>query len=47
MDGGSPRAAVAMRKERNRGNTWKFSGNAFVEEKLVTEANFTAMMIEN
>ena len=33
--------------ERNRGNTWKFSGNAFVEEKLVTEANFTAMMIEN
>ena len=33
--------------ERNRGNTWKFSGNAFVEECLVTEANFTAMMIEN
>jgi len=33
--------------ERNRGNTWKFSGNAFVEDKLVTEVNFTAMMIEN
>ena len=33
--------------ERNRGNTWKFSGNAFVEENLVTEANFTAMMIDN
>ena len=33
--------------ERNRGNTWKFSGNAFVEENLVTEANITAMMIEN
>ena len=33
--------------ERNRGNTWKFSGNAFVEDNLVTEANFTAMMIEN
>ena len=33
--------------ERNRGNTWKFSGNAFVEDKIVTEANFTAMMIEN
>ena len=33
--------------ERNRGNTWKFSGNAFVEDKLVTEANFTAMMIDN
>ena len=32
--------------ERNRGNTWKFSGNAFVEDNLVTEANFTAMMIE-
>ena len=33
--------------ERNRGNIWKFSGNAFVEENLVTEANFAAMMIEN
>ena len=32
--------------ERNRGNTWKFSGTAFVEDNLVTEANFTAMMIE-
>ena len=30
---------------RNRRNTWKFSGNAFVEQKLVAEANFTAMMV--
>ena len=32
--------------ERNRGNTWKFSGNAFVGKKLVAEANFTAMMVD-
>ena len=31
---------------RNRSNTWKFSGNAFVEKKLVAEANFTAMMVD-
>ena len=31
---------------RNRRNTWKFSGNAFVEKKLVAEANFTAMMVD-
>ena len=32
--------------KRNRSNTWKFSGNAFVEKKLVAEANFTAMMVD-
>ena len=31
---------------RNRNNTWKFSGNAFVKDKLVAEANFTAMMVD-
>ena len=31
---------------RTRRNTWKFSGNAFVEKKLVAEANFTAMMVD-
>ncbi len=33
--------------KRNRGNTWKFSGKASVEKKIVAEANFTAMMVEN
>jgi 3-hydroxyacyl-[acyl-carrier-protein] dehydratase len=29
-----------------RENVWKFSGNAFVEDKLATEAEFTAMMTD-
>ena len=33
--------------KRNRGKTWKFSGKASVEKKIVAEANFTAMMVEN
>jgi len=31
---------------RGRGNIWKFSGKAFVEDKLVAEAEFTAMVSE-
>jgi len=31
---------------RNRGKTWKFSGRAMVGENLVTESEFTAMMVE-
>jgi 3-hydroxyacyl-[acyl-carrier-protein] dehydratase len=27
-----------------RGNVWKFSGNAFAEDKLMAEAEFTAMV---
>ena len=27
-----------------RGNVWKFSGNAFIEDKLTSEAEFTAMV---
>ncbi|HMK56184.1 MAG TPA: 3-hydroxyacyl-ACP dehydratase FabZ [Dissulfurispiraceae bacterium] len=29
-----------------RGNVWKFGGNAFVDGKLVSEAEFTAMMTD-
>lgn len=29
-----------------RGNVWKFSASAIVEEKVVSEAEFTAMLIE-
>ncbi|PQM56893.1 MAG: 3-hydroxyacyl-[acyl-carrier-protein] dehydratase FabZ [Rhodobacteraceae bacterium] len=31
---------------RNRGKTWKFSGRAMVGKNLVTESDFTAMMVE-
>jgi 3-hydroxyacyl-[acyl-carrier-protein] dehydratase len=29
---------------QHRGNVWKFSGNAVVEEKIAAEADFTAMV---
>jgi 3-hydroxyacyl-[acyl-carrier-protein] dehydratase len=29
---------------QKRGNVWKFSGNAFVDDKLASEAEFTAMV---
>lgn len=31
---------------QHRGNVWKFSGNATVEEKLVAEVDFTAMVLK-
>jgi 3-hydroxyacyl-[acyl-carrier-protein] dehydratase len=31
---------------QQRGNVWKFSGNASVEEKLAAEAEFTAMVTD-
>jgi 3-hydroxyacyl-[acyl-carrier-protein] dehydratase len=31
---------------QHRGNVWKFSGNAVVEEKTVAEAEFTAMVTD-
>jgi 3-hydroxyacyl-[acyl-carrier-protein] dehydratase len=31
---------------RKRGTIWKFSGNAYVEENLVAEAEFTAMVTD-
>ncbi|NWF52948.1 MAG: 3-hydroxyacyl-ACP dehydratase FabZ [Nitrospirae bacterium] len=30
----------------HRGNVWKFAGNAVVEEKIVAEAEFTAMVMD-
>ena len=32
-------------KEKSRGNVWRFSGKAYVEDNLVTEAVFTAMIV--
>jgi 3-hydroxyacyl-[acyl-carrier-protein] dehydratase len=31
---------------QQRNNVWKFSGQAFVDKKLVAEAEFTAMVTE-
>jgi 3-hydroxyacyl-[acyl-carrier-protein] dehydratase len=31
---------------QHRGNVWKFSGNALVEEKVAAEAEFTAMVTD-
>ncbi|MCG2722292.1 MAG: 3-hydroxyacyl-ACP dehydratase FabZ [Thermodesulfovibrionales bacterium] len=31
---------------QQRGNVWKFSGHAFVEDKIASEAEFTAMVTD-
>ncbi len=36
-----------VKKERSRGNVWRFSGEARVNNKLVAESSFTAMIAEN
>jgi 3-hydroxyacyl-[acyl-carrier-protein] dehydratase len=37
---------VRVSKHRNRANVWKFTGEAYVEEKLVAEATFAAMILD-
>ena len=37
---------ILVRKVRNRGNAWKFTGEARVEEVLVAEATFAAMILD-
>jgi 3-hydroxyacyl-[acyl-carrier-protein] dehydratase len=34
-----------VKKERSRENVWRFNGKAFVNDSLVTEAVFTAMIV--
>lgn len=34
-----------VKKERSRENVWRFTGKAFVNDVLVTEATFTAMIV--
>jgi 3-hydroxyacyl-[acyl-carrier-protein] dehydratase len=31
---------------QQRGNVWKFAANALIEEKIVAEAEFTAMVTD-
>jgi 3-hydroxyacyl-[acyl-carrier-protein] dehydratase len=38
---------VHVTKQRNRGNVWKFAGEARVNGQLVAEAVFAAMILDN
>jgi 3-hydroxyacyl-[acyl-carrier-protein] dehydratase len=38
---------VHVKKERNRGNVWKFTGEAKVDGKLVAEATYAAMILDD
>jgi 3-hydroxyacyl-[acyl-carrier-protein] dehydratase len=40
------RLRVHVTKQRNRGSVWKFAGEAYVDEKLVAEATFAAMILD-
>jgi 3-hydroxyacyl-[acyl-carrier-protein] dehydratase len=40
------RLRVHVTKQRNRGSVWKFTGEAYVDEKLVAEATFAAMILD-
>ncbi|MEM8799943.1 MAG: 3-hydroxyacyl-[acyl-carrier-protein] dehydratase FabZ, partial [Pseudomonadota bacterium] len=35
---------LRVQKQRNRGAVWRFEGKAYVNEALVTEATFAAMI---
>jgi len=39
--------AITVTKLRNRGNVWKFKGEARVGEALMAEATFAAMIVDN
>jgi 3-hydroxyacyl-[acyl-carrier-protein] dehydratase len=36
---------LCVKKERSRGNVWRFAGEAYVKDALVAEATFTAMIV--
>ncbi len=38
---------IHVQKERNRGGLWKFSGKAMVDENIVAEATFSAMILDD
>ena len=37
---------INVQKKQSRGNVWKFEGKVHVEENLVAESLFSAMIIE-
>jgi 3-hydroxyacyl-[acyl-carrier-protein] dehydratase len=38
---------IHVKKERNRGNVWRFGGEARVDGQLMAEATYTAMIVDN
>lgn len=38
---------IAVRKERQRFNVWKFVGQAMVDDQLVAEATYSAMIMDS
>mgnify|MGYP003677937169 CR=1 FL=1 len=38
---------LVCRKERQRGNVWKFTGEALVGDTVVAEATYTAMIMDS
>ena len=36
---------LRVQKEKSRGNVWRFKGEAYVDDSLVAEAVFTAMIV--
>ena len=39
--------SVEVKKQRNRGNVWKFAGRAIVDDTLVAEATYAAMILDS
>jgi 3-hydroxyacyl-[acyl-carrier-protein] dehydratase len=39
------RLYIKVKKERHRGTVWRFNGEAYVDDGLVAEAIFTAMLV--
>jgi len=37
---------IPVVKDRQRGNVWKFNGKALVDDQLMAEATFTAMIVD-
>ncbi len=38
---------IRVAKERQRGNVWRFKGEAFVDNVLCAESVYTAMLVPN
>lgn len=45
--GPGDRLRVHVVRQRHRGNVWKFDGKAMVDDKLVAEATFAAMIMDS